>query len=162
MNKGVLAVLCLLMVWSLAWGQDSLKAKQGLSQPGAASPDTASYQAAFERIARGWQQGKAETLAAFLGEGKVTITLPRVVGGVLSKDQAVYVLRDMFKYSPTERFEFVKYDTFVSEGVAGIAEWSSSSSRGGPARKERVSVWLVKEGRETPRWVIKEIKAAGP
>jgi hypothetical protein len=162
MNRGVLAGLCLLLFCGLAWGQDSLKPREVPLQTWVATPDTAGYKPAFERIARAWQEGKAETLAVFLGEGKVSIALPRVVGGVLSRDQAEYVLRDMFKYNTTEKFEFVKYDTFVSEGVAGIAEWSYRSSKGGPATKDRVSVWLVKEGREAPRWVIKEIKAAGP
>jgi hypothetical protein len=162
MNRSALTAVCLLLAWGFAWGQDSLKPREVLPQAGLPALDSSDYKAVFERIARAWQQGRAETLAAFLGEGKVTITLPRVVGGVLSKDQAEYVLRDMFKYSSTERFEFVKYDTFVSEGVAGIAEWFYRSSKGGPVTKDRVSVWLVKEGKDKPRWVIKEIKEAGP
>jgi hypothetical protein len=161
MRNGIIAAVCLFLAWGLAWGQDSLKPVQGSSPLGTALPDTADFKPAFERIARAWEGGRPETLDLFLGEGQVTITLPRVAGGVLSRDQAEYVLRDMFTYSLTERFKFVKYDTFLSEGVAGIAEWSLRPSKARPARMERISVWLVREGKDKPRWVIREIKEAG-
>lgn len=161
MNRSAGTAVCLLLAWGLAGGQDSLKPREVLPQAGTPAPDTSDYKAVFERIAKAWQGGRPETLDLFLGEGKVTIILPRVAGGALSRDQAGYVLRDMFKYSATEKFEFVKYDPFVSEGVVGIADWSYTPSKGVPVRAERVSVWLVKEGKEKPRWVIREIKEAG-
>ena len=162
MNRVVLSALGLLLFWGLAGGQDSLKGKEAPLPAMVSSPDTDRSQAAFERIAKAWQEGQAETIATFLGENKVTITLPRVAGGMLSRNQAEYVLRDMFKYSFTEKFAFVKYDEFVSEGAVGIAEWSYRSVKGGAIVKDKISVWLVKEGKEKPRWVIREIKQAKP
>jgi hypothetical protein len=123
------------------------------------APDTAAFQAAFMAIAKAWREGDAEALAPYLGEGKVTIQLPKVVGGVLSRSQAEYVLRDLFKYTVTDMFEFTKYDEFVSEGVVGIADRTYRSGKDGLAIKDRISVWLVKEGEDKPHWVIKEIRA---
>ena len=162
MNRVVLSAVCLLLVWGLAWGQDSLKGKEVPGSAMAASPGTGGSKAAFETIAKAWQEGKAETLATFLGEGKVSILLPKVAGGVLSKSQAEYVLKDLFKYTVTERFEFTKYDEFVSEGVVGIAERSYRSGKEGPLSKDRISVWLVREGQGSPQWVIREIREVKP
>jgi Domain of unknown function (DUF4783) len=175
MSKAIiLLIACCLLAWGLAGGEDTLemKIKQGdaaneLLKPkemlpahsGALIFDESSSVFAFERIAKAWREGDAEALAPYLGEGKVTIQLPKVVGGVLSKSQAEYVLRDLFKYTVTEKFEFTKYDEFVSEGVVGIADRTYRSGKEGLAMKDKVSVWLVKEGGEKPRWVIKEIRA---
>jgi len=159
MGKGlVLGAGLLLSACGLSSGQDSLKAREMPLPLGIGSPDTASSKAAFQRIAKAWLEGDAEGFAPFLGEGKVTIQLPRVVGGVLSRDQVEYVLRDLFKFTTTDKFEFTKYDAFLGEGVAGIADRTYRSGQDGPAQKDRVSVWLVREGREKPQWVIREIR----
>jgi len=159
MGKGlVLGAGFLLSACGLSSAQDSLKPKEMPLPVGVVSPDTASSKAAFQRIAKAWLEGDAEGFTPFLGEGKVTIQLPRVVGGILSRDQAEYVLRDLFKFTTTDKFEFTKYDTFLSEGVAGIADRTYRSGKDGPPQKDRVSVWLVREGREKPQWVIREIR----
>jgi len=149
----------LLLSCGLAGGQDTAKAKKELPPVGVGSLDSIAFQAEFEGIAKAWQKGDAESLALYLGEGRVTIQLPKVVGGVLSKSQAEYVLRDLFKYTVTEKFEFTKYDEFVSEGIVGIADRTYRSGKEGLAIKDKISVWLVKEGEDKPRWVIKEIRA---
>jgi len=159
MGKGlVLGAGFLLSACGPGFCQDSLKAKEMPLPVGVGSPDTASSRAAFQCIAKAWLEGDAEGIAPFLGEGKVTIQLPRVVGGVLSRNQAEYVLKDLFKYTTTDKFEFTKYDSFLSEGVAGIADRTYRSGKDGPTQKDRVSVWLVKEGQEKPKWVIREIR----
>jgi len=159
MGKGlVLGAGFLLSACGPGFCQDSLKAKEMPLPVGVGSPDTASSRAAFQCIAKAWLEGDAEGIAPFLGEGKVTIQLPRVVGGVLSRNQAEYVLKDLFKYTTTDKFEFTKYDSFLSEGVAGIADRTYRSGKDGPTQKDRVSVWLVKEGKEKPKWVIREIR----
>jgi hypothetical protein len=159
MEKGlVLGAGFLLSACGLSSGQDTLRAKEMPLPVGVGSADTSSSKVAFERIAKAWLEGDAEGFAPFLGEGKVTIQLPRVVGGVLSRNQAEYVLKDLFKYTTTDKFEFKKYDAFLSEGVAGIADRTYRSGKDGPAQKDRVSVWLVQEGREKPQWVIREIR----
>ena len=159
MGKGlVLGAGFLLSACGSGFCQDSLKAKEMPLPVGVGSPDTTSSRAAFQCIAKAWLEGDAEGIAPFLGEGKVTIQLPRVVGGVLSRNQAEYVLKDLFKYTTTDKFEFTKYDSFLSEGVAGIADRTYRSGKDGPTQKDRVSVWLVKEGKEKPKWVIREIR----
>ena len=159
MGKGlVLGAGFLLSACGPGFCQDSLKAKEMPLPVGVGSPDTASSRAAFQCIAKAWLEGDAEGIAPFLWEGKVTIQLPRVVGGVLSRNQAEYVLKDLFKYTTTDKFEFTKYDSFLSEGVAGIADRTYRSGKDGPTQKDRVSVWLVKEGQEKPKWVIREIR----
>ena len=159
MGKGlVLGAGFLLSACGPGFCQDSLKAKEMPLPVGVGSPDTASSTAAFQRIAKAWLEGDAEGIASFLGEGKVAIQLPKGVGGVLSRNQAEYVLKDLFKYTVTDTFEFTKYDEFVSEGIVGIADRTYRSGKDGPAQKDRVSVWLVKEGKENPKWVIREIR----
>ncbi len=177
--KGLLVfvVACGLLGCGSAGGDDSLEIKifdDGVLKEllktkefppafgGALIFDESSPELAFLRIAKAWREGDAEGIAAFLGEGKVTIQLPKVVGGVLSASQAEYVLRDLFKYTATEGFEFTKFDEFVGEGgrgIVGIADRTYRSVKEGPVQKDKVTVWLVKEGKEKPRWVIKEIRS---
>ncbi len=80
------------------------------------------------------------------------------MGGAFSKNQSHYLLKDLFKYTITQKFEFVQYRN-VSNGrnrVYAVAERSYKRNDDGRTFKDKIYVSLHLE---ESRWVIGEIKS---
>ncbi|MFN0151581.1 MAG: hypothetical protein ACKVU1_12830 [bacterium] len=113
----------------------------------------------FERIARAWSDGAADSLLAHFGEGKVSLAFshggPR--GGLFTRTQAGYLLADLFKYSTTEKFEYVKFRNIEKDGQLPYAVADRVFRlENGILYHDQVYVSLR---REASAWKIAEIKS---
>jgi hypothetical protein len=113
--------------------------------------------AAFEEA---WADGDAKTLVEILDpEGKVSLSFagggPR--GGWFNRDQAYFLLKDLFEYTRTDRFEFQKYWNLESEGrspyAVAIREFRMNDEA---VHTDDVYVSLRKRGSE---WWVGEIRS---
>jgi hypothetical protein len=113
--------------------------------------------AAFEKA---WAEEDAEALVGILDpEGKVSLSFteggPR--GGWFNRDQAFFLLKDLFEYTRTDRFEFQKYWNLESEGrspyAVAIREFRMNDEA---VHKDDVYVSLRKRGSE---WWVGEIRS---
>ena len=116
--------------------------------------------AVFADIENGWRGEDVQKILRHYGKGKVAIAIEGTgpVGGAFSKNQSHYLLKDLFKYTITQRFEFVQYRN-VSNGrnrVYAVAERSYKRNDDGRTFKDKIYVSLHLEG---SRWVIGEIKS---
>lgn len=126
-------------------------------EPGTA-PDAQPLQL-FECIARAWSSGLAESLLIHFGEGKVSLAFshggPR--GGLFTRTQAGYLLADLFKYSTTEKFEYVKFRNIEKDGQLPYAVADRVFRlENGILYHDQVYVSLR---REASAWKIAEIKS---
>ena len=116
--------------------------------------------AVFADIEHGWKKEKSDRILRHYGKGKVSIAIDGIgpKGGAFSKNQSHYLLRDLFKYTITEKFEFVQYRN-VTDGrrqVFAVAERHFKRNDDGRLFKDKIYVSLQREGK---RWVINEIKS---
>ena len=112
----------------------------------------------FTDIEQGWRKSKVDPILRHFGKGKVTIAIEGVGGGTFSKSQSHYLLQDLFKYTITEKFEFVQYRN-VTDGrveVYAVAEREFKRNDDGRPYKDKIYVSLQLEDE---RWVISEIKS---
>jgi hypothetical protein len=114
----------------------------------------------FADIEAGWKNERAQQILLHYGKGKVAISIEGSgpSGGKFSRNQSYYLLKDLFKYTITERFEFVQYRN-VSDGqnkVYAVAERSYKRNDDGRLFKDKIYVSLHLE---EDRWVISEIKS---
>jgi hypothetical protein len=77
----------------------------------------------FAEIERAWARGDAESLLVHIGEGKVALSFTRSGprGGLFTRTQTAYLLADLFKYSETEEFKFVKFRNIDRDGQLPFA-----------------------------------------
>jgi ribosomal protein L35AE/L33A len=115
----------------------------------------------FKGIERAWSGGDAAGIAAFVGEGRVSIDVRGIGqrGGEFSRSQVLYLFRRMFESDKQTKFEFVKFHNLdkPDRKVFGIAYRSYKNNRSGKVYQDKVYVTL---GREGPGWVVAEIKTA--
>ncbi len=116
--------------------------------------------AVFADIEQGWRKENVQRILSHYGKGKVAISIEGTgpVGGAFSKNQSHYLLKDLFKYTITSKFEFVQFRN-VSDGrnkVYAVAERSYKRHDDGRTFKDKIYVSLHLEG---SRWVIGEIKS---
>jgi hypothetical protein len=114
----------------------------------------------FADIETGWNNEQVEQILRHYGKGKVAIAIEGSgpTGGKFSRNQSYYLLKDLFTYTITEKFEFVQY-RHVSDGnddVYAVAERKYKRTDDGRMYKDKIYVSLHLEG---DRWVISEIKS---
>jgi hypothetical protein len=113
----------------------------------------------FADIEAGWSEEKVSLITKHFGDKKVNISLDGGrVGGAFSRSQSHYLLKDLFEYTITERFEFVQYRN-VTDGKAkvyAVAERSYKRNDDGRLFSDKIYVSLHQE---KDRWVISEIKS---
>ena len=115
--------------------------------------------AVFARFEAAWAEGEVEGLLEALDpEEKVRIEFTRggPRGGYFNRDQAFFLLKDMFAFSRTDRFEFEKYWNLDSEGrspyAVAVREFRPND---GAEHEDRVYLSLR---RRDDTWWIGEIR----
>ena len=116
--------------------------------------------AVFAAVEKAWSEEDADALVALLDpEDRVRISMatagPR--GGWFNRDQGFYLLKDMFAFTDTVRFEFERYWNLDSRGRSpyAVAVRELDGSEGGP-RTDRVYISLR---RRDGAWYIGEIRS---
>jgi hypothetical protein len=114
----------------------------------------------FADIEAGWNKEQVEQILQHYGKGKVAIAIEGSgpTGGKFSRNQSYYLLKDLFTYTITEKFEFVQY-RHVTDGrddVYAVAERKYKRNDDGRTFKDKIYVSLHLED---DRWVISEIKS---
>jgi hypothetical protein len=116
--------------------------------------------AVFSDVEAGWKNEQVQQILRHYGRGKVTISIEgsSPTGGQFSRNQSYYLFQDLFKYTITQKFQFVQY-RHVSDGrddVYAVAERHYKRNDDGKLYKDKIYVSLH---REDNRWVITEIKS---
>lgn len=116
--------------------------------------------AVFADIEAGWKSEQAQQILRHYGKGKVAISIEGSgpTGGQFSRNQSYYLFQDLFKFTITEKFQFVQY-RHVSDGrdnVYAVAERRYKRNDDGRLFKDKIYVSLRPEEN---RWVISEIKS---
>ena len=114
----------------------------------------------FASIESGWKAQKVKQILAHFGKGKVAISIAGAgpSGGRFSKSQSYYLLKDLFKYTITKKFEFIQYRHMNSgkKRVFAVAERYYKRTDDGRLFKDKIYVSLQIEG---DHWVVDEIKS---
>ncbi|MFH1755923.1 MAG: hypothetical protein ABIA59_09490 [Candidatus Latescibacterota bacterium] len=114
----------------------------------------------FADIESGWKHENVDALLQHFGKGKASISIGGIglAGGRFSKSQSFYLLKDLFKYTLTQKFEFVQFRNMDSGNrrVYAVAERYYKRTDDGRLFKDKIYVAL---SLEEDRWVISEIKS---
>jgi hypothetical protein len=116
--------------------------------------------AVFADVEAGWKNEQAQQILRHFGKSKVSIAIEgsSPTGGQFSRSQSYYLFQDLFKYTITQKFQFVQY-RHVTDGrdnVYAVAERQYKRNDDGRVFKDKIYVSLQLEG---DRWVINEIKS---
>jgi len=113
----------------------------------------------FAAIERAWNEGQPDSIVQFLPEDKILLRLEKSAPekAFYSNKQAAYMLRDGFRFTMTESFEFLefKYSKGKDEPPSARAEWSFRREPAGKVTVQKVRITLRVEAE---RWVVSEIK----
>jgi hypothetical protein len=126
--------------------------------------DTAGPMDVFADIERGWNAGNVDPILRHFGNQKVAISVQGTgpSGGTFSRNQSYYLLKDLFRYTLTRKFEFVQYRKPSDDGnqTFAVAERHYQKSDDGRLIKDKVyvSLHLERDG-DQERWVVDEIKS---
>lgn len=118
----------------------------------------------FADIERGWNAGSVDPILRHFGNQKVAISVQGTgpSGGTFSRNQSYYLLKDLFRYTLTRKFEFVQYRKPSDDGseTFAVAERHYQKNDDGRLIKDKVyvSLHLERDG-ERERWVVDEIKS---
>jgi len=118
----------------------------------------------FADIEKAWSAEDVDRMLKHFGSARVAISIEGTgpSGGKFSRSQSYYLLKDLFAYTITRKFEFVQYrkpedDARVS---FAIAERHYQKTDDGRLFKDKIYVALhVETGSNGERWVIDEIKS---
>jgi hypothetical protein len=118
----------------------------------------------FADVERGWNSGNVDPILRHFGSQKVAISIEGTgpSGGKFSRNQSYYLLKDLFRYTLTRKFEFVQYRKPNEEGneTFAVAERHYQKSDDGRLFKDKVYVSLnLERAGDEERWVISEIKS---
>ena len=118
----------------------------------------------FADIERGWNAGNVDPILRHFGSQKVAISVQGTgpSGGTFSRNQSYYLLKDLFRYTLTRKFEFVQYRKPSDDGsdTFAVAERHYQKSDDGRLFKDKVYVSLhLEHDGEQDRWVVDEIKS---
>jgi hypothetical protein len=118
----------------------------------------------FADIERGWNAGNVDPILRHFGSQKVAISVQGTSpsGGTFSRNQGYYLLKDLFRYTVTRKFEFVQYrkPTDDDSETFAVAERHYQKSDDGRLFKDKVYVSLhLERNGEDERWVVDEIKS---
>jgi hypothetical protein len=127
---------------------------------GEAAEQDAGPIAVFADVEAGWKGEQVQQILRHYGKGKVAISIEgsSPTGGQFSRNQSYYLFQDLFKYTITEKFQFVQY-RHVTDGrdkVYAVAERHYKRNDDGRLFKDKIYVSLHLED---DRWVISEIKS---
>ncbi len=140
--------------------------KKAENPPSNPAPDTGKADrdegpiAVFADIEQGWKNEDVQQILRHYGKGKVAISIEgsSPTGGQFSRNQSYYLFQDLFKYTITEKFQFVQY-RHVTDGrdnVYAVAERNYKRNDDGRLFKDKIYVSLrLEDG----RWVVAEIKS---
>ncbi|MFN8178513.1 MAG: DUF4783 domain-containing protein [bacterium] len=116
--------------------------------------------AVFAAVEKAWAEENVDAFVRLLDpDGRVRIAMasagPR--GGWFNRDQAYYLIKDMFEFTTTERFEFERYWNLDSSGRSpyAVAVRRLRTDEGG-SRADRVYISLRKHGDD---WFVGEIRS---
>lgn len=121
----------------------------------------------FSDIERGWNTEEVDLILKHFGDRKVNISIEGTgpSGGSFSRNQSYYLLKDMFKYTITKKFEIVQYRKPSDAGNSSfvVAERYYQKTDDGRLFKDKIYVSLQLEpgeaGAAKQRWVVDEIKS---
>ncbi len=118
----------------------------------------------FSDIERGWHTRNVDLILRHFGSQKVAISVEGTgpSGGTFSRNQSYYLLKDLFRYTITKKFEFTQYRKPGEEGGQSfaIAERHYQKTDDGRLFKDKVYVSLHLEKQDDrERWVVDEIKS---
>lgn len=116
--------------------------------------------AVFSDIERGWNGNNVDLILKHFGKGKVSIAIEAgPTGGNFSKSQSYYLLKDLFKYTITKKFEFTQYRKPNESGKStfAVAERLYQKTDDGRLFKDKIYVSLHAD--EDGQWVVNEIKS---
>lgn len=111
-----------------------------------------------------WLSENVGLILNHFGKGKVTISISGTgpSGGDFSKSQSYYLLKDLFKYTTTSKFEFVQFRKLDDDGRSSfaVAEREYKKADDGRVINDKIYVSLHREeSGKRERWVIDEIKS---
>ncbi len=140
-----------------------------VSQPGEPGDKKAEKSAGgpmdvFADIETAWNKGDVDLVLKHFGSQKVTISVEGTgpSGGTFSRNQSYYLLKDLFRYTITRKFEFTDYRKPGEQGSRSfaIAERHYQKRDDGRLFKDKVYVSLHLESEDgRQRWVVDEIKS---
>jgi len=137
------------------------RAKPTQPTPRAAEKKNPGPMEVFADIENGWRANNVDAILAHFGDSKVSISIEGTgpSGGKFSKSQSYYLLKDLFKYTITKRFEFVQYRKPSENGRTSfaVAERFYQKTDDGRLFKDKIYVSLHTEDGE--HWVVNEIKS---
>ncbi len=118
----------------------------------------------FADIEDAWRHSDVDRILSHFGRSKVRISVIGTgpSGGSFSRSQSYYLLRDLFKYTTTQHFEFVQFRTSDEDERTpfAIAERHYQRTDDGRLYKDKIYISLHRAGRgKSARWVIDEIKS---
>lgn len=118
----------------------------------------------FADVERGWKSSDVDLILRHFGSQKVAISVEGTgpSGGTFSRNQSYYLLKDLFRYTITKKFEFTQYRKPGDEGGQSfaIAERHYQKTDDGRLFKDKVYVSLHRESASgSERWVVDEIKS---
>jgi hypothetical protein len=167
--RAPVALLAFLLVGGIAWADaDSSSAPDSVGaelDPGVARAELPAGiprgpLAVFAAVEKAWAEENVDGFVRLLDpDGRVRIAMasggPR--GGWFNRDQAYYLIKDMFEFTTTERFEFERYWNLDSSGRSpyAVAVRRLRTDEGGP-RADRVYISLRKHGDD---WFVGEIRS---
>jgi hypothetical protein len=119
--------------------------------------------AVFAAVEKAWAEEDVDAFVRLLDpDGRVHIAMARggPRGGWFNRDQAYYLIKDMFEFTTTERFEFERYWNLDSSGRSpyAVAVRQLRTDEGG-SRADRVYISLRKHGTD---WYVGEIRSIEP
>lgn len=136
--------------------KDSLESAEPVSQ----ETDTLGPIGVFADIEEGWKKEDVRQILRHYGKGKVAIAIEGIgpTGGAFSKNQSHYLLKDLFKYTITTKFEFVQYRNVSDDRIKvyAVAERTYKRNDDGRLFEDKIYVSLQLED---DLWVISEIKS---
>ena len=100
----------------------------------------------FAEIEKGWNAEEVDAILRHFGATKVTISIEGTgpSGGQFSRNQSYYLLKDMFKYTITKKFEIVQYRKPEDSGFTSfvVAERYYQKTDDGRLFKDKIYVSL--------------------
>lgn len=145
-------------------GSPVVSQQAGRDEKVASRQETGGPMDVFADIERGWNAGNVDMILRHFGAQKVAISVEGTgpSGGTFSRNQSYYLLKDLFRYTITRKFEFTDYRKPGDEGGRSfaIAERHYQKTDDGRLFKDKVYVSLhVEKDDDQPRWVVDEIKS---
>jgi len=118
----------------------------------------------FADIEKAWVEKDVDRILSHFGGQKVWISVEGTgpSGGEFSRNQSYYLLKDLFKYTITRKFEFVQFrkPEDESKSTFAVAERHFQHTDDGRLFKDKIYVSLHLEGEpDEERWVVDEIKS---